>query len=557
MAITSTPQTNPSSRRLARPPFVDELEQLARLASLRPELQLQVDAPGSGWRFDWDTATIGIDGGRLNTETEDFTRGLVLHESAHAAITRLHDMVPLKLFRDRRVFALLNLLEDCRIETWMQQRFPGCRPWVREYNDRLFSRYLTVTEDQPPAVEFLNGILVRWWFGEIQPTISVAAASAMREVWPAVKSLLQALPGELTTRDEFAADYAASPVRHAYAEMDDQMPPCARERGVRLAQYEMWTIVHREILPRFFGLIPAQAGADLILKNYIDSLMSLIPERHLTRLSQVPNGPHSRMRRPRGGEPPKSIQFGPGNLSAYIHAREGQHSTIELLANGLLRWFQVHGKTRILERLPSGSRISLQAAMRFEADPRRHDELWSRPILPRKIDPHFTLVIDRSSSMRGERMAESLQGTVVLCEVCHRVGVPLTVYAFSNTVETLLQHDTPLDTDVCSKLGALVSSTAGRTDLTEALKLVFSNLQDSPFEDRYVFVISDGKPDDAPSACAEVNRLLGDGIVVIGLGLGPDTKSLDDIIPMSHTNLSAKNLPKVLAMVFMSVFGEK
>ena len=127
-----THHTPPS---ISRSVFLDELEQLARLTAGRFDLRLVVGEPGSGWSLNWWTNTISIDGGRLECETEDFTRGLVLHESAHAAITRLSEIVPQPILKDWRLFSLLNLLEDCRIETWMQIRFPGCAAWVREYND--------------------------------------------------------------------------------------------------------------------------------------------------------------------------------------------------------------------------------------------------------------------------------------------------------------------------------------------------------------------------------------------------------------------------------------
>jgi len=115
--------------------FLEELEQLARLTAGRSELRLMAGQPGSGWSWNWRTHTISIDGGRLESNTADFTRGLVLHESAHAAITRLSEIAPQSILKVWRLFSLLNLLEDCRIETWMQNRFPGCVAWVREYND--------------------------------------------------------------------------------------------------------------------------------------------------------------------------------------------------------------------------------------------------------------------------------------------------------------------------------------------------------------------------------------------------------------------------------------
>lgn len=174
--------------------FLNELEQLARLTAGRPGLRLVVGEPGSGWSLNWRTHTISIDGGRLESETADFTRGLVLHESAHAAITRLSEMVPQSILNDWRLHALLNLLEDCRIETWMQIRFPGCAAWVREYNDCLFRPLLMDKKSVPAAPQFLKGIASRWWFRKEAEPMDDEVRRALDAVWPAFEEMLRALP---------------------------------------------------------------------------------------------------------------------------------------------------------------------------------------------------------------------------------------------------------------------------------------------------------------------------------------------------------------------------
>jgi uncharacterized protein YegL len=532
--------------------FVEELEQLARLAAFRPQLRMVVGRPGSGWFFNWVTDTISIDGGRLETEPEDFVRGLVLHESAHAAITRLGAIVPLALLKDRRLFALLNVVEDCRIETWMMQiRFPGCRPWVREYNDRLFKPVLAADVERPPAAQFLNGILTRWWFGEAAGPMSGEARQALDLVWPAIERVLEALPPSPDALGEVSSAYARSPVSRCYTVLDEQLPPDAFEQVIRMAQHKMWAIVHQDILPVYLRLLPPEDNLGKSLRDYFSLLEEASSSQHLLGSSCSENAARSnlfnRLRRRDRNESP----LAPTGQDPYLRAWREQYGAIELLAENLLRWFQAHGRRRLRPGCPWGTRLDLRAAMRFEADPRLYNRLWSRPLVPERIDPHFSVLIDRSGSMRGERIEQTFRGAVLLCEVCRRVGLRLNIYAFGSQAERLLHHDEPLSSRVRARLGSLPDSAFGDTNLTAALELVAADLSSSPYRDRFVFLLSDGEPDDAESAREQIARLAEDEITVLGLGLGPETLRLRELLPRSRVNLAAGELPGALAALLV------
>ena len=535
----------------ARSMFVEELEQLARLTAFRPELRLVVGESGSDWSFDWRSGTISVDGGRLASESADFNRGLVLHESAHAAITRLHAIVPLETLKDRRLFALLNVVEDCRIETWMQIRFPGCQPWVRNYNNRLFRPIMAADSERPPAAQFLGGILTRWWFGTATEPMGAEARQALDSVWPAIERVLKALPPKLDALGDPSATYARSPVARCYAAVDAGHSPVAFEKAVRLAQYEMWSAVHQAILPAYLQLLPPKNDLGKSFTLYLSTLLeaqqhrdgSWNPRTASTPSSPVYNRPFSYERRQ---DPLK-----PEDHDPYLQSWRRQLAAIELLAERLLRWFEVHRRTSFRHGCPSGIRLNLRAAMRFEADPRLYDKLWSRPLIPKRIDPHFSVVIDRSGSMMGERIEQTFHGTVLLCEVCRRVGLPLNVYTFGSRVERLLLHDEPLSPDVRAKLASLPASARGGTNLTEALEMVVADLGESPFRDRFVIVLSDGEPDDEGSARQQIARLAADAVVLLGLGLGPGTVRLQELLPVSRVNLAAEDVPAALATLLL------
>lgn len=534
--------------------FIQELEQLARLAAFRPDLHMVVGKAGSDWHFNWRTGTISIDGGRLETESADFTRGLVLHESAHAAITRLEAIVPVTLLKDRRIFVLLNVVEDCRIETWMQLRFPGCRPWVREYNNRLFHPLFAAEDECPPAGQFLNGILTRWWYGKAAEPLTAGVHQALESVWPALEAVLKTLPRPPDSLGDLSVTYSRNPVSRCYTAMDICETPDDYERAIRMAQFEMWSIVHRDILPVYLRLLPPEDNLDKPLMCYFSRLLEAMPSHHL--LSGLPAASLALTNRRAGKSSRSAVEspLAPTGRDSYLESSRRQHAAIELLSEALLRWFQVHGRTRYRHGCPWGSRLNLTAAMRFEADPRLYDQLWSRPLLPNQIDPHFSVVIDRSGSMRGKKIEHSFHGAVLLSEVCRRVGLPLSVYSFGSNAECLLHHDDPLSTSVCAKLGSLPNSAAGGTNLTAALEMVIKDIGAASFRDRFVFVISDGIPDDVESVRGLVTSLADDGVSVVGLGLGPETLQLRNLIPVSKANMTADELPSALATLLVRSF---
>jgi len=527
---------------------VSELEQLARLTAGQPDLRLVVGDPGSGWSLNWRTRVISIDGGRLHTQTPDFSRGLVLHESAHAAITRLSEILPEAVLEGRQIFPFLNLLEDCRIETWMQARFPGCAAWVREYNDCLFRPLLTSPGNGPAAVQFLHGIAARWWFGKVPDSTQEEARQALDLIWPAFQEMLRALPPSPGALEGVTEAYAGSAVGRCYATRDREHPPEPFEQAVRLAQHQMWAVVHRDILPVFRDLLPP--GVDRCLKTFRLRFLQPIPGQFFDLL-----GPDDAGLRfglvglplPQGAGADRGRELEPNGLETYQQAWHRQAAAIEQLAEALLRWFQSANRVRFRNGCPYGTRVQLRAAMRFEADRRAYDRLWQRPLIPKKLNAHFSVVVDRSGSMEGEKMRETLHGVVLLCEVCHRVGLPLDVYVFSGETEQLLSCEEPLSNTVRARLGALPEMTEGGTELAEALEWVAADLAQSPFQDRFVFVLSDGEPHHEVAVRKQIARLREHDVALVGLGLGPKTEKLAEFFPVHRVNLAAKQLPGVLA----------
>jgi hypothetical protein len=99
---------------------------MAGMVSLRNDLAVEL---GDWWTFNWKTNVISLPKAELATRTREEISWIILHEAAHAALTRLHDIVPLNLLSRPEIHTLLNCIEDVRIEAWLVERFPGSKAW--------------------------------------------------------------------------------------------------------------------------------------------------------------------------------------------------------------------------------------------------------------------------------------------------------------------------------------------------------------------------------------------------------------------------------------------
>ena len=98
---------------------------MAGMVSLTNDLAVEL---GEAWAFNWATRVITIPLDDLRESPREQICWIILHEAAHAALTRLHDFLPESLRKKPEIAHLLNCIEDVRIERWLVARFPGSAP---------------------------------------------------------------------------------------------------------------------------------------------------------------------------------------------------------------------------------------------------------------------------------------------------------------------------------------------------------------------------------------------------------------------------------------------
>lgn len=226
------------------------------------------------------------------------------------------------------------------------------------------------------------------------------------------------------------------------------------------------------------------------------------------------------------------------NLSAYQVSVRTQKLTIDRLKRDIFQILRPETQRRWIGPNRSGTRLDLQAVQRAEADPHLQDIIWQRPQPPIHHDAQVTLLLDRSGSMEGERMAATFAATVLITEVCQRTGVPLCIFTFGADCELLLDMGDPLDLEMQGRIGGLMDAANGGTFIDAALERVHAHLLEMTHTDPFVFLLSDGNPSDQENLRQRIRTMDENGIYVFGLGLGPNTQNLAKHVPNCRTNLT-------------------
>ena len=550
--------------------FLEELRQLACLVSGESDLQVVEGAPGSGWNYIPDLRRISMDGQKLRSESYDFNRGLVLHECGHAAITRLIPLLREPGVKRAPIFAVINAVEDCRLETWLQTRFPGCRPWIREYNDILlatgFGAEGEKVQQETLLAHFIAGLLSRWWFGEAGVSQNHHVRVLVERAWPHWQAIGQAIPSGRLSLDEATRLYHAHPMSHRYAESALTEGREAWELEVRWCQLRMWDHFVNGILPIAESIYPRIRGNGLnprlrrwlerwLVKHHVgpEPTQPHEPNPALTRLIQrlQPGGPGTRGPGPRRGEDSANQTAG---FQHYQRCLKQQAAQIERLSRQILELLEPRTRPRWTGPHRVGNRLNLRSVYRSESDPDSIDRVWQRRLPPTQHDLSLSLLVDISTSIAGLKIEATVQAIVLLAEVCQGMHIPLAIYAFStaNHFEVILDSGEQLDAEAQSRIGNLITRPCGGTEIQPALETVRDRLATLTTTDNYLVLMSDGQHNDQENPKAAIQELQRRGVRVIGLGLGPTSDALLRFLPNSRVNLEPDQVAEEFIDILMN-----
>ncbi len=225
-----------------------------------------------------------------------------------------------------------------------------------------------------------------------------------------------------------------------------------------------------------------------------------------------------------------------------------------------------HPKTKAKVRLKaSGARVNLGAYIKWETQrmvgkikPIKFFESMERP---QKRNFAFTLLVDLSGSMRGEKIAQTMNAIVAISEVFNRLGIHFEILGFQDQVIVFKKFSETLNETVRKKISGMDDEVFGKNSgghnkpsynddgpcLLEAAK----GLTSQSCQDKFLIVLSDGLPAGRRSTSADLETAVKSirdqrRVHLIALGLGEDTEHVADYYPVSLPNIKAQELPDVL-----------
>jgi len=246
-------------------------------------------------------------------------------------------------------------------------------------------------------------------------------------------------------------------------------------------------------------------------------------------------------------------------MSEYDKAYKEVKPLIDDLYHQLLKIFIPERHPRWKAGYPSGSKLDLSKAMQYEADRSKYTELWQRKTIPRKMDYRFSLLIDLSYSMAGEKIEQTFRGLVVLTETLNRLDLKHEIIGFTNTfkdnVKIYKEFKEDLSNGTRDKVSSMRRENMGNTPTSSATKFTSERLEENKGKHNFLITLTDGEPTDNPEATKEFIKQTRKKTnqKFIGLGLGSGTEHAKDLYPNHIANISVKELPKKLTRLFEEI----
>jgi uncharacterized protein YegL len=221
-------------------------------------------------------------------------------------------------------------------------------------------------------------------------------------------------------------------------------------------------------------------------------------------------------------------------MNEYDKAYEEVVDIINSLYNRLKKFFLPERHPKWQKGFPTGSRLDLGKAMQAEADPRYFKEIWERKTIPHKLDYRFSVLVDLSGSMEGEKIEETFKGVVVLAEVLEKLGIQYEIIGFSDQVKTLKEWKEKLDKEKRDQLTVMKISVRGNTHTDKATKFAIEHIEKNKGKNNFILTLTDGEPyPDVHSNRLRniLKEIKNKNIKIVGVGLGPDTEFVKDYYP--------------------------
>ncbi len=258
-----------------------------------------------------------------------------------------------------------------------------------------------------------------------------------------------------------------------------------------------------------------------------------------------------------------------GTKTEYDRAYADVAPLVNELADELDRLFLPNRHPRWRGGHPTGGRLTLQKAMQLEARPELHAQLWERKTIPHKRDFRFTLLIDLSGSMHGEKIRETFRAAVLTAEALSRAGLEIEVLGFQDELIEYKPYGETFSDAARARMSGMPAEVTNSGTHNQAswnddgycVDKAARRLAEQPSKDRFLIVLSDGEPvpSDAHQGVEwELGKIVREigarkEVRLAGLGIGPGTEHVKKFYPNSAVVPVVRDLPRALKELFVDM----
>ena len=158
--------------------------------------------------------------------------------------------------------------------------------------------------------------------------------------------------------------------------------------------------------------------------------------------------------------------------------------------------------------------------------------------MPIEKDFAFSLVVDVSGSMAGEKQQRAAECAVLMSEVLTRLKVPFEIALFDDSVGVIKGYEEQTSKAKKNQIAEDLLSGGGGTNDHLAVGERAEAMGKRSEEHKFLIVVTDGGSSDGDKLTEELGKALKSQIRVIGLGIGPQTSDVDRYYPIGRGGLS-------------------
>lgn len=529
------------------------------------------------------------------------------HEGSHASLSRVGTGF---FFQNERYRALLNVMEDLRVDAGAMDRSPGR---VDEYLDFLYRFYVQscegITEDQMPKLypheSYLQAVLYRaYGRGKENPYVrDPMVREALEATWPVSERAKAVRPSEDDPDEPTVQRYVAefenilkneilphyeALYRESLKSMEQQLAQEAANQAGQEGQGSsssgssgrgggsQTTIDPKDLSEQAKKILEGRAKK--IADDHAPKVHGQDPQERAREIygRNDETGQDKPEEKASSGEAEKAqpgtvgehIQQARGDQARHNQSLAGRNYAKHLAALKELprRVFQVFDQLlkpnsdfEYEGYFYSGPKIDIRRALKAIEGLQKNLKVFQRKVEPSEKDYRFSLLLDASGSMAdgAEREQGGLGMAALFVDVFERLNLPYSLDAFHDDyialkgfdkkLKTVAQRDNLFNYFVTNMWGG--GGTNIRDGIRGSLKRILEEKKRDPRDVEFLFVLTDGEEthQDGANIRTLCDEAARRGVIVVGIGIGEGMQTVRQNFPIYLTENDPRRLPNLLS----------